>query len=158
MRVRITMANHDDALFANELLTMLIRDEKSYDNNINQNCVVKSLYEKFYENDDVCLLVAKEKKQIVGYLYGFMMDCGDSVINRVAQLDAVFVLEKYRGQGVARNLIDKFKDWALKKQAKYLELKVCNGNQTAINLYKEAGFKSTKIIMSLPLEEQDNTL
>ena len=48
MAIKIVNADRKTALVANELLTKLIKDEKKYDDNINEYCVVKSLYEKFY--------------------------------------------------------------------------------------------------------------
>lgn len=37
--------------------------QKKYDENINQNCIVKSFYEKIYDDENVCLLVAKTKEK-----------------------------------------------------------------------------------------------
>lgn len=158
MNVNIEKATLEDALVANKFLTKLINDEKKYDNNINDHCVVTSLYEKFYENDNVCLLVAKVNKEIVGYLYGFVFESGDSLIETVITLDALFVLEDYRKKGIAKKLIDEFKVWAIYKNAKFIELKVCDKNEAAINLYNKIGFNQTKIIMSLPLEDTHDTI
>lgn len=50
MDIKIIVATNENVSKANEFLTRLIRDEKQYDNNINENCVVNSLYEKLLEN------------------------------------------------------------------------------------------------------------
>lgn len=141
------------ALEANKYLTKLIHDEKKYDTNINEKCVVNSLYDVFYMNDGVCILLAKEKEQYVGYLFGTMMDIGDAYINPQAKLDAMFVDEEYRRNKIGEKLIDEFKTWAKDKGAKYVELTVCNENINAINLYKNNGFKETKVTMRYTVEK-----
>ncbi len=151
--MKIKRADYDEALVANKLLTKLILTEKEYDSNINENCVVKSMYEKFYNNDDVCLLVAKEDDDIIGYLYGYMVNNGDSYINKVCALDAIYVVENKRKQGVATKLINEFKSWAKKNDAKYAELKVCINNKEAVRLYDKLGFSDVKVIKNISLEE-----
>ena len=111
MDLKITKSTYEDAKEVNKLLTKLIVDEKKYDENINENCVVKSLYENFYNNDDVCLLVAKEKEHIIGYIYGYVQNNGDAKIDTVSVLDALYVEQDYRRLGVGIKLIDAFKNW-----------------------------------------------
>ena len=80
MKYAIRYAKLEDAKLANSLLTKLIRDEKQYDNNINENCVVHRLYENLILDEDNCLLVAEHSNKLVGYLYGFLQNTGDSCI------------------------------------------------------------------------------
>lgn len=96
MAIKIVKADRKTALVANELLTKLIKDEKKYDDNINEYCVVKSLYEKFYNEQSVCLLIAKQENTVVGYVYGYVQDNGDTKKDVVCVLDALYVLEEYR--------------------------------------------------------------
>ena len=147
--MNLIRANKDNVKYANELLTKLIHDEKKYDNNINEECIIDSYYESVIDKDNHYLYFAMEDNQIVGYIYGFMQDYGNVYINKVAQLDAIFVEENYRNKGIAKALINSFRDWANNKGIKHIELKVCNGNKDAINLYHRSGFKDTKTIMIL---------
>lgn len=149
--MKITKANYDDAMCANELLTKLIKDEKKYDDNINENCNVTSFYERIYNSDGVCLLVAKENNFVTGYLYGYIENNGDTYINLVGVLDALYVREEYRCKGVATKLIKEFKLWSIKHNAKEIEVKVLNDNINAINLYRKIGFKNVKTIMNLKI-------
>ena len=105
------------------------------------------LYDTFYENSNVCILLAQIDNQFVGYLYGYMIDIGDAYLNKKAKLDAMFVDEKYRNNKVGESLIKEFKLWASKHQAKYIELTVLNENKKAIKLYEKNGFKSQKMVM-----------
>ena len=45
-----------DVKIANSFLTKLIHDEKKYDSNINENCIISSFYENFVENEQNCIL------------------------------------------------------------------------------------------------------
>lgn len=153
MKIKIRYATKNDSSIVNSFLTRLIRDEKKYDININEKCVVTCLYEKLVLSDNNCILVAEYEDRIIGYLYGYIEDIGDAYINSKAQLEAMFVDEKYRNIGIGTMLINDFKKWLKSKNVKYLELKVCNDNKSAIFLYNKSGFKNIKSIMMLELGE-----
>lgn len=152
MAIKIVKADRKTALVANELLTKLIKDEKKYDDNINEYCVVKSLYEKFYNEQSVCLLIAKQENTVVGYVYGYVQDNGDTKKYVVCVLDALYVLEEHRKKGIGSQLVFEFKKWAKLKNAKYMELKVCDQNKNALKLYNFFGFKVNKFVMSCTLD------
>lgn len=137
----------EEAKIANEFLTKLIQAEKQYDKNINEKCIVTSLYENFYQNDDVCLLIAKVDNEIKGYLYGFIINGGDAYIKKTAQLEAMFVNEDFRGKKCGSKLIKNFKNWCKSQNITYIELKVCNMNNHARNLYTKEGFLPIKTTM-----------
>lgn len=147
MEFEIKKCSYNDAIKANDLLTKLIVDEKQYDENINEKCVVKSLYENFFNEDDVALYVANLNDNIIGYIYGYVQNNGDAKKNIVTVLDALYVLEDFRKKGVGAKLVDSFIKWSLDKNAKYIELKVCDQNKDAIELYSKFNFIQKKIIM-----------
>lgn len=148
MEVEIVKADYETALVANKLLTKLIKDEKKYDDNINECCVVRSLYEKFYDDPSLCLLIAKQKKEVVGYIYGYVQDNGDAKKDVVCVLDALYVIEEHRKKGIGSKLFLEFKKWSETKNAKYIELKVCTKNKDAVKLYESFGFIVNKYIMN----------
>ena len=151
MDIKIIKCDYNYALKANELLTKLIRDEKNYDKNINDNIVVSVLYEKFYDEENVCLLGALHNDIMIGYIYGFIDEDDDSIINKICTLDALYIEEEYRRLGVAAKLINELKTWAKQKGASSIELKVLLNNENAKNLYKKHNFKNKKVILSCDL-------
>lgn len=151
MKIKIRKASQSDSKILNSFLTKLIQDEKKYDVNINENCVVTYLYENLILSDSNCILVAECENKIVGYLYGYIKENSDAYINPIAQLEAMFVEEEYRNNGIATMLIEVFKEWVKLKNVKYIELKVCNENKNAISLYQKNKFKNTKDIMTVEL-------
>ena len=153
MNFEIVKATRDNVKIANEFLTELIKDEKKYDKNINEKCVVNSFYENIYNLDNQFLYFAKVKDKYIGYIYGFIKDDGEAYINKNAVLDVMFVLEEYRNKGIGTSFIKLFQDWSLEKDVKFIELKVCNNNDIAISLYKNNLFEPNKVIMRLELND-----
>lgn len=132
----------------NNMLTDLIQDErKNYDSNINENYKVEEFYEKLINNNDKTIFVARDNDIVLGYVYGFIQDNGSLYNNKVAQLDALFVKEQYRGNGIARSLTKEFINWAEEKGVAYIELSVCKNNTNAISLYENEGFCTDKILL-----------
>lgn len=151
MNVKIVEATQGNIEKANEFLTRLIRDEKRYDSNINEACVVNSLYESLYNDESNCILFAEVNDEIVGYLYGYIQENSDAYIHKISKLEAMFIDEDNRGFKIGQKLIKKFKIWSKNQNCKYIELSVCNDNRIAFGLYKKEGFNEIKTIMSLEL-------
>ena len=148
MNFTISKAMLNEISEINNMLTDLIQDErKNYDSNINENYKVQEFYEKLIDSDNKIILVARDNDIILGYVYGFIQDNGNLFNNKIAQLDALFVKEQYRGNGIARSLMKDFINWAEEKGAAYIELSVCKGNTNAINLYENEGFSIDKICL-----------
>ena len=83
MEYTIRKATLNDVSTLNNFLTLLIRDEKKYDSNINELCVVKDFYENIISNDSNIILVAVANDKIVGYLFGYIANMGDSYIDKI---------------------------------------------------------------------------
>ena len=134
------------------MLTSLIQDErKNYNSNINENYEVKNFYEQYIENENMCILVAKENENYMGYIYGFIQENWNLFNNKTAQLDALFVKEQYRGNGIAKSLMKEFINWSKEKGTTYVELSVCKDNTNAISLYEDEGFYIDKILLKKKL-------
>lgn len=152
MEFKVEEAKLADASMLDIFLTKLIVDEKKYDANINEGCVVKDLYKHFIENDNNCILVVKKNKQIVGYLYGYLKEKSDAYLKGQAVIEAMYIDFDYRGHKLGTDLIKHFIVWAKDKNASFVELKVCNENKVAMGLYEKVGFKSVKSTMILEIK------
>lgn len=148
MKFNISKAMLNEMPEINKMLTDLIQDErKNYDSNINENYKVQEFYEKLIDDENKIILVARDNDIILGYVYGFIQDNGNLFNNKIAKLDALFVKEQYRGNGIARSLIREFINWASEKEVAYVELSVCKDNINAISLYENEGFNIDKICL-----------
>ena len=137
MYIEIKKANQLNINEANKLLTKLIRDEKKYDPNINEKYVVKHYYENRPKNS--VILFAYVDKKIAGYTYGILEDT-QTYINKKLLIDALYVEEEFRNNGIATSLINAVEEWGKEQGAKVEELTVCKENEKAFNLYKKFGF------------------
>ena len=115
----IRKAKQVDAKAVNKLLTLLIRDEKKYDSNINENCIVKRLYEDIIPFESNIVLIAEYDNNIIGYLFGYIVNNGDAYLNKISKVEAVYVVKKYRKKGIATRLINEFKLWSLKNNVRF---------------------------------------
>lgn len=152
VEIFIKEAIKDDIEEINNLLTDLIQDERQYDENINKNYAVKNYYEQFFYKKDYCIIVAKDKSDnILGYGFGFIIDYGNVYNNKFAQLDALYIKPEHRKKGIARQIIQYFTKWSKNNKVSYIQLKVCNNNNKAIELYEKEGFITDKKILKKKL-------
>ncbi|UKI58116.1 MAG: GNAT family N-acetyltransferase [Clostridium sp.] len=119
MDYKIRKANIKDAKSVNELLTLLIRDEKKYDININEECTIERLYEDIIPNENSIVLIAEKDKKILGYLFGYIIEKWKCILRKKsAKLEALYIDEKnIEKNGIAASLIEKkFKIWSKRKR------------------------------------------
>ena len=137
MKIELKKANAKNVDIANKFLTMLIKDEQQYDENIKDSFVVESYYENLYNDNYLYFAYADEK--IVGYLYGFIIE-NELNNKKSAKLDALFILPEYRNMKIASLLIDNFKNWCHESNAKYIMVNAWSDNLAAKHLYMKHGF------------------
>ena len=148
MNINIRKAVSGEGKIADQFLTLLIRDEKKYDNNIDENVWIIGYYENFIENEDHIIMFAEIDNKIIGYIYGYLIKQNGILINNTSKIDAIYVDEEYRGNKVGEELIKKFKDWSKEKKVKTIEIDVCAQNKNNKKLYSNNNFKEKKITMA----------
>ena len=132
------------------LLTQLIQLERQWEPNLDEAFVVSDNYEHRMAEDGTLLLVAEEESKIVGFFFGFFYP---SPVHKqpLALADAMFVREEYRGKGIGKALLCRFKEWAKAQGAAFVELKVMSQNAPAQALYESLGFGEIKKYLQCPL-------
>ncbi|MDF2802818.1 MAG: GCN5-related N-acetyltransferase [Anaerocolumna sp.] len=99
------------------------------------------------------ILVAIDEEEVIGFIHGFVKDeAGTIVRNTVLMLDAMYVKEKNRNQGVGTSLVEEFRKWGKSVDAKFIDLTVLIDNYSAIELYKKQAFNPLKSHMRSVLE------
>ncbi|MCH5167177.1 MAG: GNAT family N-acetyltransferase [Erysipelotrichales bacterium] len=150
--MNIRKAHLEDAKHLNDLLTLLIQDEKQYDDSINENFIVKDFYEHYVEDKNRCILVALDENKIVGYLYGYIKSVDPTINNKTSVLDALYVDNSFRDKGIANELIENFKHWSKENKVNSIEVSVCSNNIKAKNLYNKHGFQTIKETLILEID------
>lgn len=89
------------------------------------------------EDDQQIQLLAEKDGTVVGMIAG-LRDRQDPTLTWVASL---WVQDAYRGQGIASTLLATLLDWAKETHKTRLRLRVMENNETAIAIYRRAGFR-----------------
>ena len=129
----IRVENVDDCKTCDNFLTLLIHDEKQYDETIDENFVVKDYFVNVIKNKDNILLLYKEGNNSIGYVFAKRVDDG-------YLLDGLYVDNGFRNKGIARKLLNEIiKEINLLGKYKIF-INVLKENTVAYNLYKNLGF------------------
>ena len=122
----------EDCKICDNFLTLLIQDERKYDNTIDEKFVVKDYFINMINNQNILLLYKKENKPI-GYIFAKKID--DKYL-----IDGLYVDFNFRNNGIAAKLIKEIiKDIYLLGDYKIF-INVLKKNKVAVNLYKNIGF------------------
>ena len=93
-------------------------------------------------HEEAILLVAVEEQEIVGFLVGEIMTCHlpISSIKEVGYIAGAYVVEKYRGQGIMKNLEEQAVEFFINNGLKYVEVNFITNNVIAKESWKGMGY------------------
>jgi len=155
--VKIQKATINNLKDIQELNLALFKKEYGeFDNTLNCNWPFSKKGEEYFKNKITergsCAFVAIKGNIIVGYLVGGLQrgEAYRTVLN-FAELENMFVLEKYRGLGIGTKLTQAFIKWCKFKKVKRIKVTVTTQNTEAINFYKRNNFSE----YSITLEEEN---
>ena len=124
--------NINDCNVCDEFLTLLIQDERKFDNTIDENFVVSNYFINMLNGQNILLLYKKGNTPI-GYIFA-------KKINDKYLIDGLYIDINFRNNGIATKLIKEiireiylFGDYEI-------FLNVLKKNKVAVNLYKNNGF------------------
>lgn len=138
-----------DASICDNLLTKLIQDEKKYNDYIDDNFVVKDYFKNVIKDEKNILLCYKEDEIIKGYIY--LKNINED--NKSGYLiDGLYVLEEYRNNGIAKELINSSLSILKSKNINFIDVNTMYKNKEANNLYKSFGFNEFKVSYRMNLE------
>ena len=124
--------NINDCNVCDEFLTLLIQDERKFDNTIDENFVVSNYFINMLNGQNILLLYKKENTPI-GYIFA-------KKINDKYLIDGLYIDINFRNNGIATKLIKEiireiylFGDYEI-------FINVLKKNKVAVNLYKNNDF------------------
>ena len=108
----------------------------------------KEIEERISSENESCGFIAKDGEKIIGYLIGRILEEETGrAQSRYADLEHMFIDDKYRGKGIGRQLIDAFKLWSKSQGLKLVKVNVSYKNADAIEFYKKNGLAAVDITM-----------
>jgi ribosomal protein S18 acetylase RimI-like enzyme len=103
------------------------------------------LFDRFEHNESVLFIVKDtEAYQTIGFVQLYPSFSSISM-KRSWVLNDLYVLEAYRGRGVAQLLIDAAIEFAIQTKAKGLALSTAIDNRNAQRIYERNGFKKDDV-------------
>lgn len=145
-QVTIRKAKIEDLSNIQKLNQMLFqKEQKEYDSKYNINWPYEEegaeYFTKELKDDDRIVFIAEDKNQPVGYLAASGENDAKYIGQmKIAELDNMYVLDKYRGRKIGSRLVKEFIEWAKKIDAKRVVVTASCGNIKGINFYKQNGF------------------
>jgi len=108
--------------------------------------VYLAYFRKCIKSSRKIILVAEYDKKIVGYVLGdIALRSPVYKIKRIGILSDMYVLESFRGKGIARLLLQMLFKWFKSKNISNVELSVHSGNVLGISVWDKCGFKGFMI-------------
>ncbi|TET64967.1 GNAT family N-acetyltransferase [Candidatus Bathyarchaeota archaeon] len=92
------------------------------------------------------IFVEEEEGKIIGLCWCTLVDRG---IDRQGEIAEFYIEEEHRGKGIRKELLETAKQFFTRERAEVVFVWTHHGNEAAIELYKNAGFKEvTQIVMA----------
>jgi len=92
------------------------------------------------------IFVAEEEGEIIGMCWCTLVDRG---IDRQGEIAEFYIEEEHRGKGIGKALLKTAKQFFTSEGAEVVFVWTHHGNEAAIELYKNAGFREvTQIVMA----------
>lgn len=130
----IKVNNINDCNICDEFLTLLIQDERKYDNTIDENFVVSNYFINMINGQNILLLYKKENKSI-GYIFAKKID--DKYL-----IDGLYVDINFRNKGIATKLVKEIIREIYLLGDYEIFINVLKKNKVAVNLYNKLGFNT----------------
>jgi GNAT superfamily N-acetyltransferase len=97
---------------------------------------------KISKREDHCLLVAKERDEVIGFCHGYvrlLVEVGEAV-----EIGGLALKEDYQGKGVAKQLIEAMEAWVTKVGQDWIVLSSNIMRVKAHGFYEHLGYKKVK--------------
>lgn len=137
---RINNADEGLVYQCDHLFVKFLDEESTYDVNPLKTKNFKSFLYDIADPKKI-LLIAEERGNVIAFLFGYIEE-NNKKVYKVAHISFLYVNDKYRNNGIATKLIDKFLLVVKKYKVEILEVKCFKNNKNASKLYKKYGFEA----------------
>jgi len=137
-----------------ELNKNLFVFEAKFTDKYNQDWTFSEIGKNYFKerlNNENCILLVAEENQVIGYSLTFIKSAPFWKINPVAELENMFVEEKFRDKGVGSALVQETINELNKRGINRLRVGAIYDNTNAINFYKKNGFEPVNLYLEKSL-------
>lgn len=129
---------------------LFVHENKNYDKTTDIDWSFSEAHKKYYTKSiqKNFAVVALVDNKVVGYLVGTIIKAESyRNVGKIAELDDMFVSEKFRSEGIGAKLVAEFKKWAKSKKVKRIKVFTSTRNNKAIEFYRRNGFDDYGLIL-----------
>lgn len=131
----------------NELFKL---EKEKYDSTLVQDWPLSEVGKQYFEDLIInhYVIVAEKDDKIVGYLAGSINEKGSYEEIQYGEINNMLVDNNFRGLGIGKLLIDKFKQYCKDNNINNLKVVASAKNIKAIEFYKKNGFNDFDITLT----------
>ena len=140
--MKIRQASHNDLITLLDLGEKLYLMEKSFEPLLCFTATeTETRYTKQLKNEDALFLIAEIEGTIVGYLYAHADKVEYFDTDKLeCEIEVIYIEPKYRGKGLAQELLQVCIDWAHNKNVFCLKTGIYAQNNDSIRAFTKLGF------------------
>lgn len=128
----------------------IIDYERPFDQNIKDKNVTYYDIENLIADSDSLLLVVELEGELIGSGYAQKRNSKSCHSHEHhCYIGFVYLEPAHRGKGVGRGILERLKEWGVKRGLQHFHLDVYAENESAIRAYDCAGFKKVSVMMEL---------
>ena len=132
----------------------VVSAERPFDSTLKSGHIHYYDIEEMISASDVEMVVAESGREIIGSGYASIVNSKLYLKHQKhAYLDFMYVVPDHRGKGVAREIIETLKHWAISQNITEMRLEVYDNNLAAIKAYEKTGFTRNMIEMRMGLKD-----
>lgn len=153
MEIKIRKATIKDLKEVQKFIFLLLDKERiEYSKYLNPKWATSKKGKKFYleriSKKDKCVFIARVNTKPIGVICGGITKPEEyRALPKSAELEDLFVLEKYRNQKVGLRLYQTFLNWCKKNKVKAIRVDMAAKNLKGIKFYKKQGFQDMVLTM-----------
>lgn len=106
-------------------------------------------FEKFLADESTVVFLAETGGEVAGYLAGRHQKPSLLIKAATAELESIYVHEKFRGSGVGTSLVESFLRWAKENGAGRAKVEAYFANESARRFYERHGFASKSLTLDM---------
>ena len=125
----------------------------NFDDTLKLNWPFENESTEYFKNmiENEIVFIAELDKNIIGYLAGSISEEVSYITQSFAELDNMYVEDKYRRIGVGTLLIDEFKKYCKEENIQNIKVTASAKNSRAIKFYMKNGFEDYNVTLKMKI-------
>ena len=132
----------------------VIRFERPFAPQLKPDPIYYYAIEDLIRHDNGCFIVAELNGELIGSGYASIEQSKPTKKDlQHAYLGFMYVVPKYRGNGIISQIVDYLINWSKERQISEIVLEVYSENESALKAYRKIGFQADLLKMRLNTED-----